>query len=176
VLARDGISTNNDNFVQFTSGNKSYQVSSIQSMNGNKLKIKIPSSLPAGTYSLKISTPTSDWSNSIPLTVTAAGAPVTTSPVITSFTSSNAYMIIGSNKTFTLSWTATNASSCWLSDTGSSKTLPIISTVTKGPISQNTTYTLTCSNSTVTPATTVSKSLTVSAVTEKSLRTDGGNN
>ena len=123
-------STNNDNFVQFTSGNKSYQVSSIQSMNGNKLKIKIPSSLPAGTYSLKISTPTSDWSNSIPLTVTAAGAPVTTSPVITSFTSSNAYMIIGSNKTFTLSWTATNASSCWLSDTGSSKTLPIISTVT----------------------------------------------
>ncbi len=153
----------------------SYSVTSLPS-DGYSLAFSLPTSIIPGQYNVRVRVTNSDWSNSIPLTVTAAGAPVTTSAVITSFTSSNAYMIIGSNKTFTLSWTATNASSCWLSDTGSSKTLPIISTVTKGPISQNTTYTLTCSNSTVTPATTVSKSLTVSAVTEKSLRTDGGNN
>ena len=158
-----------------TTTQEEYDIDDLTS-NGTLLNVIIPDTIPPGSYSLKIGAFNSDWSNSIPLTVTAAGAPVTTSAVITSFTSSNAYMIIGSNKTFTLSWTATNASSCWLSDTGSSKTLPIISTVTKGPISQNTTYTLTCSNSTVTPATTVSKSLTVSAVTEKSLRTDGGNN
>ena len=157
-----------------TTTQEEYDIDDLTS-NGTLLNVIIPNTIPPGSYAMKIGAFNSDWSNSIPLTVTVAGAPVTTSatiPTITSFTSSNAYMIIGSNKTFTLSWTATNASSCWLSDTGSSKTLPIISTVTKGPISQNTTYTLTCSNSTVTPATTVSKSLTVSAVTEKSLRTD----
>jgi len=61
-----------DNTVEFTNAvtNQTYDVLGLTS-SGGTLQFSIPSSIPPGTYTVKAGTFNSDWSNSIPITITS---------------------------------------------------------------------------------------------------------
>ena len=98
--------TPTDNAVEIFNSATSTDIVGLTS-NGNTLTFTVPANLPPGSYSLKVGAFNSDWSSSVPITVTAA--PVNQTPSITLTTSS--YFIAYGGRA-TLTWTPTNATNC----------------------------------------------------------------
>lgn len=69
--------TPTDNAVQISNSATTTEILGLNS-DGTTISFTIPANLPAGSYSLKVGAFNSDWSNSVPLTITAAPIPLST--------------------------------------------------------------------------------------------------